>query len=91
MKNHKIPQISQRNLSIQRAFLDNDLYYELVESDFENNHDPLTKAGRKPVLTDEIDCLEETLARRRAELREADQLIAEAEADLEDLQNQVMD
>jgi centriolin len=33
-------------------------------------------------IVDEIECLEKTLMKRRAELREADRLLAEAESEL---------
>ena len=40
-------------------------------------------------LSDKIKCLEATLAKRKAELREADRLLLECEADLIDARKEV--
>ncbi|XP_075690697.1 centriolin isoform X2 [Rhinoderma darwinii] len=42
-------------------------------------------------VEDETDCIEETLLKRRAELREADRLLAEAESQLKDARDKTMD
>nr|XP_060613346.1 centriolin isoform X2 [Anolis sagrei ordinatus] len=42
-------------------------------------------------MAGEIECLEETLLKRRAELREADRLLAEAEVELENTQGKAKD
>lgn len=40
-------------------------------------------------IEDEIDCIEKTLLKRRAELREADRLLAEAENELKNTEEKV--
>lgn len=40
-------------------------------------------------IVDEIECIEQTLLKRRAELREADRLLAEAENELETTRGKV--
>lgn len=40
-------------------------------------------------IADEIECIEKTLLKRRAELREADRLLAEAEVELESTRGKV--
>nr|XP_009679355.1 PREDICTED: centriolin isoform X2 [Struthio camelus australis] len=42
-------------------------------------------------ITDEIECIEKTLLKRRAELREADRLLAEAEIELESTRGKTKD
>ncbi|XP_075041774.1 centriolin isoform X2 [Mixophyes fleayi] len=42
-------------------------------------------------IEDEIECIEKTLLKRRAELREADRLLAEAENELKDTQEKTVD
>ncbi|XP_018420154.1 PREDICTED: centriolin [Nanorana parkeri] len=42
-------------------------------------------------IGDEIDCIEKTLVKRRAELRQADRLLAEAENELKDTQEKTAD
>ncbi|XP_014798549.1 PREDICTED: centriolin [Calidris pugnax] len=42
-------------------------------------------------ITDEIECIEKTLLKRRAELREADRLLAEAEVELESTRGKTKD
>lgn len=40
-------------------------------------------------IADEIECIEKTLLKRRAELREADRLLSEAEVELESTRGKV--
>jgi hypothetical protein len=56
--------------------------YEIFDSDYEYEYTPRTHSSRKTYLQEEIICLEKTLAKRRAELREADRLLNECDDDL---------
>ncbi|KAI0228191.1 Centriolin [Lamellibrachia satsuma] len=66
----------------RRQFLDGTTIYDVDESDYVYDYDPRSHRPRRDLLCDEIKCLESTLAKRRAELREADRLLLECEADL---------
>lgn len=44
---------------------------------------------RQEDIADEIECIERTLLKRRAELREADRLLSEAEVELESTRGKV--
>ena len=45
--------------------------------------------SQRDYLEEEVTCLEDTLRKRRAELREADRLLQEREADLSDAKREV--
>ncbi|XP_041049599.1 centriolin [Carcharodon carcharias] len=62
--------------SNQKGFLDGHIDLLMNELDMEKS------LKRHDDVVDEIECLEITLVKRRAELREADRLLMEAEADL---------
>ncbi|XP_048469673.1 centriolin isoform X1 [Rhincodon typus] len=62
--------------SNQKGYLDGRLDQLMNELDMEKS------LKRHDDVVDEIECLEITLAKRRAELRETDRLLVEAEADL---------
>ena len=68
-----------------RAFLDGMSSVYPEEEDYNN----LQISMREDDLEDEIRCLEETLAKRRAELREADRLLQECNTDLRAAQDKV--
>ena len=53
-----------------------------VYSDDEDSFDERMENSRKKMLKDEIKCLEQTLAKRKAQLREADRLLKECNTDL---------
>ena len=55
----------------------------------EEDYNNLQISMREDDLEDEIRCLEETLAKRRAELREADRLLQECNTDLRAAQDKV--
>lgn len=55
-------------------------------------HDSMENvAPRRDWLMDELECLEQTLASRRAELRETEQLLLDHKAKLEAVQTEVRD
>jgi hypothetical protein len=71
-------------------FLDGEYELNVSDSDLEYDYVPSSGySGRNDFIKQEILCLEETLSRRRAELRAADRLITECEMDLADARNQV--
>ena len=72
-----------------REFLDGTTIYDVNESDYIYEYEPRSRRPRPDYLSDEIKCLEATLAKRRAELREADRLLLECEADLIDVRKEV--
>ena len=55
---------------------------QINDSDYHYEFDPRYWGTREEYLQNEIKCLEETLAKRRAELREADKLLQECHSDL---------
>ena len=72
-----------------RAFLAGEGSYVPGDDDFDYEYQPRGQRHRKDYLIDEITCLEETLAKRRAELREADELLYECHEDLKDARAEV--
>ncbi|XP_074654226.1 uncharacterized protein LOC141908208 isoform X2 [Tubulanus polymorphus] len=72
----------------RKDFLDGKGNLEMEADDYQYDYDPASLQSRHTYLVDEISCLEETLARRRAELREADRLLLECESDLQDARQQ---
>ncbi|KAK2177182.1 hypothetical protein NP493_614g00022 [Ridgeia piscesae] len=72
----------------RREFLDGTTIYDVNESDYIYEYEPRSRRPRPDYLSDEIKCLEATLAKRRAELREADRLLLECEADLIDVRKE---
>ncbi len=75
--------------SFCRMFIRGDNDIATLESDFDYEYNPRVYRGRKHYLMDEISCLEETLAKRRAELREADELLFDCREDLKDARQEV--
>ncbi|XP_078082504.1 centriolin [Mustelus asterias] len=75
---HEVEELNKasRKHSNQKGFFDGHIDLLMNELDMEKS---LKKHDN---IVDEIECLEITLAKRRAELREADRLLMEAEADL---------
>lgn len=63
--------------------------YEVYDSDYEYEYVPRTHSSRKTYLQEEILCLEKTLAKRRAELRESDRLLKECDDDLVTVRKEV--
>ena len=72
-----------------RAFIKGENDFLTQDSDFEYEYNPRIRRPRKEFLLDEISCLEETLAKRRAELREADELLNDCREDLKDAREEV--
>ena len=72
-----------------RAFINGQSDYATYESDFEYEYNPKIRRPRKDYLLNEINCLEETLTKRRAELREADELLNDCREDLKDAREEV--
>ena len=72
-----------------RAFLNGENDFSTQDSDYEYEYNPRIRRPRKDFLIDEISCLEETLAKRRAELREADELLNDCREDLKDAREEV--
>ena len=70
-------------------FLDGRHDYTTYDDDYDYEYSPRYQGTRKDYLQEEIACVEATLAKRRAELREADRLLQECEMDFKDAQNQV--
>ena len=60
-----------------------------VYSDDEDSFDERMDNSRKKLLRDEIRCLEETLAKRKSQLREADRLLKECNTDLKCARDEV--
>ena len=72
-----------------RAFLDGRGHYSTYDDDYDYDYQPRYHGGsRKDYLVEEVHCVEATLAKRRAELREADRLLQECEMDLKQAQNE---
>lgn len=69
-----------RKHSKHKDFIDGHIDSLITELELEKS------LKRHEDIVDEIDCIEKTLLKRRAELREADRLIAEAETELKDTQ-----
>lgn len=65
--------------------------YEIYDSDYDYEYVPRrgSHTSRKTYLQEEILCLEKTLAKRRAELREADRLLHECNEDLAAVRREV--
>nr|XP_033817320.1 centriolin isoform X2 [Geotrypetes seraphini] len=61
----------------RRDFIEGRIDNLIIELDLENS------LRRHDDIADEIECIEKTLLKRRAELREADHLLAEAETELQ--------
>ena len=80
--------ICSSNLFYYREFIEGKVHYRPREIDFSDFIDK--KDHRyKDYLIDEMECVEETLMKRRAELREADRLLMECEQDLKDARAEV--
>ena len=62
---------------------------EMEDGDYEYDYDPRSLQSRQNYLREELPCLEETLAKRKAELRESDKLLKECEADLQAAKQEV--
>ena len=58
-------------------------------ADDEDSFDERMENSRKKMLKDEIKCLEATLAKRKAQLREADRLLKECNSDLKYARDEV--
>ena len=72
---------------ICREFLEGKIHYhprDIDTWDLSQN-----QSSYKSYLTDEMDCVEQTLTKRRAELREADRLLMECEEDLKHARTEV--
>lgn len=68
-----------------REFLEGHAHITSEEEDFYREQNLVQQEG----LHDEIHCLEETLAKRRAELRLADKLLHDCQTDYQITQNKV--
>ncbi|XP_072176685.1 centriolin-like [Diadema setosum] len=69
----------------RREFLEGRRRFIPEEDDFEVDEDELLH--QTGFLEDEVECLEQTLAKRRAELREADRLLVECQTNLHEAQD----
>lgn len=71
-----------------RDFLEHRRQFEPRAEDYDamDDHQRLQQSA---FLEDEIECLEDTIAKRRAELREADKLLLQCQTDLHEAQNKV--
>ncbi|CAH1781513.1 unnamed protein product, partial [Owenia fusiformis] len=58
--------------------------------DLDEEYRDQTLRGRQKYLLNEVKCLETTLAKRRAELRQSDRLLAECQSDLAAARNEAM-
>ncbi|CAH1781499.1 unnamed protein product, partial [Owenia fusiformis] len=73
-----------KNCNCFREYLEGRLDAETEESDYDLDEEyrDQTLRGRQKYLLNEVKCLETTLAKRRAELRQSDRLLAECQSDL---------
>ena len=78
-----------KNLKAQKLILFLVFRKMRVYSDEEDSFDERMENSRKNLLKDEIRCLELTLAKRKAQLREADRLLKECNTDLKYARDEV--
>ncbi|XP_064649335.1 centriolin-like [Lineus longissimus] len=77
--------------SKRRDFLDGRGKVDVEDADYDYNYDPRSLQSRHSYLSDEVTCMEETLAKRKAELRESEKQLKSCEDDLLKAKNEAKD